>query len=76
MPSERMNGTGTKSSSAESDRDGRAGEEHRAAGRRHRPHDRAVDVVVAAELLAEAVDDEQRVVDCEPEPDSSTRFAT
>ena len=53
----------------ETDRDRRTGEENRPPGRLHRPDDRQVDVLGRSELLAEAVDDEQRVVDRKPEPD-------
>ena len=51
------------------DRDGRAAEHDRPARGRHRPHDRILLRVVPAQLLAEAVDDQQRVVDRDPEPD-------
>jgi hypothetical protein len=54
---------------AEADRDGRPGEDHRSARGRHRARDRLVPPEPAAELLTEAVDDEQRVVDREAEPD-------
>ena len=53
----------------EPDRDGRTGEDDGAAGGRHRADDRVVDVARRAELLPEAVDDEERVVDGEPEAD-------
>jgi len=60
---------GDEEQQRETDRNGRAGEEHRAAGRLHRADDRTVDVARGSELLAEPVDDKQRVVDGEPEPD-------
>ena len=53
----------------EPDRDRRPGEDHRAAGRLHRPHDRRLDLQSVRQLLAEAVDDQQGVVDRDPEPD-------
>ena len=49
----------------EPDRDGAAGEDDGAAGGRHRPADRGVDVPVVRDLLAEAVHDQQRVIDRE-----------
>ena len=54
---------------AQPDRYGGAGEEHGPAGRLHRAHDRLVLVVAARQLLAEAIDDQERVVDRNPEPD-------
>ena len=69
MPSERTNGTGTKSSRPSPIATVTPEKSTERPGRRHRPHDRAVDVLRRSELLAEAVDDEQRVVDREPEPD-------
>ena len=55
----------------EPDPDRRAAEDDRAAGRLHRAHDRVLSLATpaAAELLAIPVDDEQRVVDRDPEPD-------
>ncbi len=44
-------------------------EDHRAAGGRHRLHDRLVTRRPAPQLLPIAVDDEERVVDRDPEPD-------
>ena len=68
-PSIRMNGSGIATSSDEPERDGDAGEDDRAAGGLHRADDGVVDLEPARELLAEAVDDQQRVVDGDPEPD-------
>ena len=51
------------------DRDRRAGEEHRVAGRAHRRAQRLASVGAAEQLLAEAVDDEQRVVDRDRDAD-------
>ena len=53
----------------QADRHRSSREQHRAPGGLHRAHDRLVGVVRARELLAEAVDDEQRVVDGDAEPD-------
>ena len=53
----------------EAERDGGAGEHNRAAGGRHRADDGVVDPVAALELLAKAVDDEQRVVDAQCKAD-------
>ena len=69
MPSERTNGTGTKSSSP------RPIATVAPEKRTERPAVcivrtiAQVDVLGRSELLAEAVDDEQRVVDRKPEPD-------
>jgi hypothetical protein len=52
---------------AERHRDPR--EHDRPASRLHRSHDRLLDLFPGRELLAEAVHDEQRVVDRDPEPD-------
>ena len=49
------------------DHDRRAREQHRPARRRHRPRHRAFDDSPRAELLAEADDHEQRVVDAQAE---------
>ena len=65
----RMNGSGIATSSASPSATAMPGEDDRAAGGLHRPHDRVVLVRPRAELLAEAVDDEQRVVDRDPEAD-------
>ena len=53
----------------QSDRDRRAGDDHRAAGVRHRLNERGLDVAAVAELVAEAEDHQQRVVDRDAEPD-------
>ena len=53
----------------EPERDGDPREDDGAAGRLHRPHDRVVLALPERELLPEAVDDQQRVVDGDPEPD-------
>ncbi len=53
----------------EPDRDGEAGDDHGAAGGLHRPQHRLLDLEAAAQLLAEPVDDQQRVVDRDPDPD-------
>src|SRR5206468_6398471 len=53
----------------ESDRDGEPGERDRPARGRHGARDRVVDREAARELLAEAIDDEQRVVDRDAEAD-------
>ena len=51
------------------DRDGRAGDDHRVAGVGHRLDERRLDVVPVAELIAEAEDHQQRVVDRHAEAD-------
>ena len=53
----------------ETDGDRRTGEENGPPGRLHCPDDRQVHVLGRSELLAEAVDDEERVIDREPKPD-------
>ncbi len=53
----------------EPDRDREPGDEHRSARRLHRPDDRVLDARLPLRLLAEAVHDEQRVVDREAEAD-------
>ena len=53
----------------QADRDGQPREERRAARRAHRLDERVVRVVVELELLAEAEDDEHRVVDRDREAD-------
>ncbi len=53
----------------EAERDGDPGEDDRSAGGLHRAYDRVVDLVAGGELLAEAVDDQERVVDRDPEAD-------
>ena len=47
----------------------RPGEDDRPPRRRHRPHDRVVLQAVPRQFLAEAVDDQQGVVDRDPQPD-------
>ena len=53
----------------QADRHGRAGDDHRAAGVRHRLDERGLDVFALAQLVAEAEDHQQRVVDRDAEPD-------
>ena len=53
----------------QADRDGRAGDDHRAAGVRHRLDERRLDVLALAQLVAEAEDHQQRVVDRDAEAD-------
>jgi hypothetical protein len=53
----------------QADRDRGPGEDNRAACARHSSYDRRIRGVVLREFLAEAADDQQRVVDREPEPD-------
>ena len=53
----------------EPDRHGRAGDDHRVAGVGHRLDERRLDVVPLAELVAEAEDHQQRVVDRDAEAD-------
>ena len=53
----------------EADGDGRAGDDHRAARVPHRLDERGLDVLAVGELLAEAEDHQERVVERHPEPD-------
>ena len=53
----------------EAERDRDAGEHDCASGRLHRPDDRVVLCKTGGELLAKPVDDQERVVDGDPEPD-------
>ena len=53
----------------ETDRDRGPGEHDRAAGGGHRPEDCVVGLAAARELFTEPIDDEERVVDRDPEPD-------
>ena len=53
----------------QADRHGRAGDDHRSAGMRHRLDQRRLDVSPVVELLAEPEDHQQRVVDRDSEPD-------
>ena len=53
----------------QADRNGPTAEDHRASRRQHRRDDRLVARRPSPQLLAEAVDDEERVVDRDPEPD-------
>ena len=69
MPIERMNGSGSTISESRADRDRRAGDDHRAAGVRHRLDERRLDVLALAQLVAEAEDHQQRVVDRDAEAD-------
>ena len=69
MPIERMNGKRQDDHREQSDRDGRAGDDHRASGVRHRLDERGLDVLALAQLVAEAEDHQQRVVDRDAEPD-------
>ena len=69
IPSERTNGTGTSTSRPRPTVTAPPAERDRAPRRRNGPHDRIVDGALAVELLAEAHDHEQRVVDREPQPD-------
>src|SRR5262249_56601679 len=55
--------------SEQADGDGAAAEKDGVASGRHRPFDRFEVVGAAGELLAPANDDQQRVVDRDPEPD-------
>ena len=69
MPIERMNGSGSDDHREQADRDGRARDDHRAAGVGHRLDERRLDVCALAQLVAEAEDHQQRVVDRDPEAD-------
>ena len=69
IPIERMNGSGSSTMLSEADRDGRPGHDHRAPGVRHRLDERRLDVLALAQLVPEAEDHQQRVVDRHPEPD-------
>ena len=53
----------------QADRHGRAGDDHRVPGVRHRLDERRLDVVSFAQLVAEAEDHQQRVVDRDAEAD-------
>ena len=53
----------------QADRDGRAGDDHRAPGVRHRLDERGLDVLAFTQLVAEAEDHQQRVVDRDAEAD-------
>ena len=60
---------GHEEQKAEPDRDGRAGEDHGAPGGGHGPEDRLVLRAAALQLFTEAIDDQERIVDGDPEPD-------
>ena len=53
----------------QADRHRGAGDDHRPAGVRHRLDERRLDVLALAQLVAEAEDHQQRVVDRDAEPD-------
>src|SRR6476659_2301468 len=63
MPIPRSNGR-VKTIIESSHRNGRTRDDHRVAGMRHRLHQRRIDVVAFAQLVAEPEDHQQRVVDC------------
>ena len=64
-----MNGTGTKSSTASPIATATAGEDDGTPCGRHRSHDGVRVGCAVGRLLPEAVHDEERVVDREPEAD-------
>ena len=69
IPIERMNGSGRTNHGQQADGDGRAGDDHRAPGVGHRLDERRLDVLAVAQLVAEAEDHQQRVVDRDAETD-------
>ena len=62
-------GAGVEEQAGEADRDGEAAEHDRAPRGGHGGAERVLDAVPRAELFAEPRDDEQRIVDRDPEPD-------
>ncbi len=69
IPIERMNGSGRKTMREEADGDRRARHDHRPPGVGHRLDHRRLRVGPVAQLVAEAEDHQQRVVDRHAEPD-------
>ena len=69
MPIERSERQRQEDHRQEPDRHGRARDDHRVAGVGHRLDERRLDVVSLAELVAEAEDHQQRVVDRDAEAD-------
>ena len=69
MPIERMNGSGRTTIESRPTATVEPGDDHRATGVRHRLHERRLDVLALAQLVAEAEDHQQRVVDRDAQPD-------
>ena len=69
IPIERITGIGRITRLKQTDRDGRAGDDHRAARMGHRLDHRGLDVGLAFQLLSKTEDHQQRVVDRDAEPD-------